>query len=84
MKNRDQVADIDFVKIDYNTFAQKNPVKVTSEDLANFIKKHPVAFKAEASRNLGVVLFPAKPSAIDDSLTLKELRKLYNGEGKTS
>ncbi|MEJ8583020.1 SurA N-terminal domain-containing protein [Riemerella anatipestifer] len=82
MKNRDQVADIDFVKIDYNTFAQKNPVKVTSEDLANFIKKHPVAFKAEASRNLGVVLFPAKPSAMDDSLTLKELRKLYNGEGE--
>ena len=38
MKQRDEVADIDFVKIDYATFAAKNPVKVTTEDLANYIK----------------------------------------------
>lgn len=77
IKNRDQVADIDFVKIDYNEYDKKHPVKVTTQDLADFIKKHPIAFKTEATRNLGVVLFPAQPSANDDSLALKELNKLY-------
>ncbi|WP_018674795.1 SurA N-terminal domain-containing protein [Riemerella columbina] len=77
MKNRDQVADIDFVKIDYNEYAKKNPIKVTTQDLADFIKKHPVAFKSPATRNIGVVYFPAAPSAMDDSLALKELNKLY-------
>ena len=38
MKQRDEVADIDFVKVDYAAFAAKNPVKVTTEDLANYIK----------------------------------------------
>ena len=59
MKQRDEVADIDFVKVDYAAFAAKNPVKVTTEDLANYIKKHPVMFKSEAARNLGIVYFPA-------------------------
>ena len=78
MKQRDEVADIDFVKVDYAAFAAKNPVKVTTEDLANYIKKHPVMFKSEATRNLGIVYFPAKPSAADDALALKEINKLYN------
>ena len=78
MKQRDEVADIDFVKIDYAAFAAKNPVKVTTEDLANYIKKHPVMFKSEAARNLGIVYFPAKPSAADDAVALKEINKLYN------
>ena len=37
MKQRDQVADIDFVKVDYATYAQKNPVKVTTKDLEDYI-----------------------------------------------
>src|SRR5690606_5424473 len=36
MKQRDQLADIDFVKVDYGTFLQKNPIKVTTADLANY------------------------------------------------
>ena len=35
-------------------------------------------FKSEATRNLGIVYFPAKPSAADDALALKEINKLYN------
>ena len=67
MKQRDQLADIDFVKIGYDAYAQKNPVKVTTQDLADYIKKHPVQFKREASRNLGLVYFPAAASAEADS-----------------
>ncbi|WP_234109598.1 peptidylprolyl isomerase [Chryseobacterium sp. R2A-55] len=77
MRQRDQMAEIDFVKIDYDTYAQKNPVKVTREDLAAYVKKHPIMFKRDASRNLGIVHFPAVPSAADDAATLKEINKLY-------
>ncbi len=79
MKERDQLADIDFVKIDYAAYLQKNNIKVTTEDLANYIKQHPVMFKAEASRNLGVVYFPSQPSAADDAAAQKEINKLYSG-----
>jgi peptidyl-prolyl cis-trans isomerase D len=78
MKERDQLADIDFVKIDYATYLQKNNIKVTTEDLANYIDKHPVMFKAEASRNLGIVYFPSAPSAVDDAAAQKEITKLFS------
>ncbi|KQM63051.1 peptidylprolyl isomerase [Chryseobacterium sp. Leaf201] len=79
MKQRDQLADIDFVKIDYAAYLQKNNIKVTTEDLANYIKQHPVMFKAEASRNIGVVYFPSQPSAADDAAAQKEINKLFSG-----
>lgn len=78
MMQRDQLADIDFVKIDYATYLQKNNIKVTTEDLANYIKQHPVMFKAEESRNIGVVYFPSQPSAADDAATQKEINKLFS------
>ncbi|MDR6159613.1 MULTISPECIES: peptidylprolyl isomerase [Chryseobacterium] len=78
MKQRDQLADIDFVKIDYAAYLQKNNIKVTTEDLANYIKQHPVMFKAEESRNIGIVYFPSQPSAADDAATQKEINKLFS------
>ncbi|WP_345207254.1 peptidylprolyl isomerase [Chryseobacterium ginsengisoli] len=78
MKERDQLADIDFVKVDYATYLQKNNIKVTTEDLANYINQHPVMFKADASRNLGIVYFPSKPSAADDAVAQKEINKLFS------
>jgi len=78
MKERDQLADIDFVKVDYTSYLQKNNIKVTTEDLANYINQHPVMFKAEASRNLGIAYFPSKPSAADDAAAQKEITKLFS------
>ena len=78
MKERDQLADIDFVKVDYASYLQKNNIKVTTEDLANYINQHPVMFKAEASRNLGIVYFPSQPSAADDAAAQKEITKLFS------
>lgn len=77
MKERDQLADIDFVKIDYAAYDQKNPVKVTTNDLAEYIKKHPIMFKRDASRNLGIVYFPAAPSTEDDTSSQAEINKLF-------
>lgn len=77
MKQRDQLANIEFVKIDYSVYEKKNPVKITREDLSDYIKKHPVLFKRDASRNIGLVYFPAAPSAQDEALAQKEINKLF-------
>ncbi|AZI54122.1 peptidylprolyl isomerase [Epilithonimonas vandammei] len=77
MKFRDEMVNIDFVKVDYLEFSKKNNVKVTTQDLADYIKLHPTRFKATASRNLAYAYFPATPSAQDDAATLNEINKLY-------
>src|SRR5690606_32548988 len=79
MKQRDQLADIDFVKVDYASYLQKTKINVSTEDLANYIKQHPVMFKTEPSRNLGIVYFPSVPSAADEAATQKEINKLFSG-----
>ncbi|WP_407401447.1 SurA N-terminal domain-containing protein [Chryseobacterium sp.] len=84
MKQRDQLADIDFVKVDYASYLQKNKIKVTTEDLQNYISKHPVMFKTEPSRNLGLVLFPSTPSAADEAAVQKEITNLFSGTGDAS
>lgn len=77
MKFRDEMVNIDFVKVDYLEFSKKNNVRVTTQDLADYIKSHPTRFKATASRNLAYAYFPATPSAQDDAATLNEINKLY-------
>lgn len=77
VKFRDEMANIDFVKVDYLEFSKKNNVKVTTQDLADYIKLHPTRFKATASRNIAYAYFPAAPSAQDDAATLDELNKLF-------
>ena len=79
VKMRDENAVIDYVKVDYTTYMKKNPVKVTTEDLKAYIDKHKIMFKADASRNIGLVYFPASPSSEDDATTLKDITKLYTG-----
>lgn len=77
MKQRDEIANIDYVKVDYSAFEKTNAIKVTTQDLADYIKLHPTRFKAETSRNLGLVYFPAAPSAQDDAAALNEINKLF-------
>ena len=79
MKERDQLADIDFVKVDYASYLQKNKIKVTTEDLANYIKAHPVQFKTEPSRNLGIAFFPSQPSLADEAAVQKDITKIFSG-----
>lgn len=79
LKQRDQLADIDFVKVDYATYLQKNKIKVTAEDLNAYIQKHPVMFKTDPSRNIGLVYFPAAASAADEAVTQKEITNLFSG-----
>ncbi len=84
MNLRDQMATIDFVKVDYTAFSAKNPVKVTTQDLADYIKQHPITYKSEATRNIGLAYFPAKPSAEDDAVALRAINKLFTEGSEAS
>ncbi|WP_300672565.1 SurA N-terminal domain-containing protein [Soonwooa sp.] len=77
IKQRDEIANIDYVKVDYTSFEKTNPIKVTTQDLTDYINQHPTRFKVDANRNLAYVYFPATPSAQDDAAALNELNKLY-------
>ena len=77
MKQQDQLAAIDFVKVDYAAYGQKSPVKVTQKDIEDYINLHPIMFKRDASRNIGLVYFPAAPSQQDDEASQKEINKLF-------
>lgn len=77
IKQRDEVANIDYVKVDYDAFLQKNPIKVSADDLTNYMKQRPNMFKSPASRNIGLVYFPARASAQDEAKVLAEINKLY-------
>ncbi|MFW2134817.1 SurA N-terminal domain-containing protein [Chryseobacterium sp. TY4] len=77
IKQRDEIANIDYVKVDYTSFEKTNPTKVTTQDLTDYIKLHPTRFKVDANRNIGYVYFPATPSAQDDATSLNELNKLF-------
>lgn len=81
MKQRDAMMDIEYVKVDYNTYAQKNPVKVTTKDLENYIKRFPNRYKSEANVNLAITYFPATPSTEDDNAIKTEITRLLNEEG---
>lgn len=84
MKQKDNVADIDFVKVSYDEYLKKNPIKVTTEDLKNYLAQYPLRYKATASRNLGIAFFPAQASPADESVVLKEMDKLLNGGTEAS
>ncbi len=76
MKFRDQIANIEYVKIDYAAYLAKNPIKVSTSDLNAYVKKHPLRFKSKPSRNLGIVYFNAEPSAEDQAKYLSEINNL--------
>lgn len=84
MSQRDKLADIDFVKVDYEQYLAKNPIKVTTEDLANYIKDYPNTYKTDPSVNLGLVFFPSEASAADDAAAQKQINDLFTkGDAST-
>lgn len=77
-QNQSNIADIEYVKIDYNTYQKSNPVKVTDEDLKAYIEKHKSLFKIDENRTLDFVYFSAKPTLSDENNTLHSLNALLS------
>lgn len=79
MKQRDQLAEIDFVNIDYSAYLAKNPIKVTSKDIEDYIQQYPNTYKTDPNVNLGVVHFPSLASSADEAAKKKEIEQLLFG-----
>ncbi|QII72408.1 SurA N-terminal domain-containing protein [Apibacter sp. B2966] len=77
-QNQSNIADIEYVKIDYNAYQKSNPVKVTDEDLKAYIERHKSLFKIDENRTLDFVYFSAKPTPSDENNTLHSLNALLS------
>ncbi|MDL1913971.1 MAG: peptidylprolyl isomerase [Bergeyella sp.] len=78
LKLKNRIANIDYVKIDYDNFLEKNPITVSTKDLADYIRNRPLNFRSEPSRSIGIVYFPALPSSRDEEKVKSEIEKLLN------
>lgn len=79
--------NFDYVYVPYSTINDEDPkVKVTDQELIDYMKKHEKRYKADASRNLDVVFIENKPSTEDEAEVKKAIEgflapsvKLVNG-----
>lgn len=62
-------ASISFVAVPYNVISDST-VKVSDEEIMDYMKKHKAIYKQDGGRNISYVTFSANPSAAD---TLKSL-----------
>ena len=69
------IASLSFVAIPYTSISDSS-IKVTDEDINNYISKHKPEFKQEKSRVLNYVMFDASPTASDTLATLNSIKAL--------
>ncbi|MBM3439246.1 MAG: hypothetical protein FJX94_00090 [Bacteroidetes bacterium] len=69
------IASLNFVAIPYTSISDSS-IKVTDEDINNYIRKHKAEFKQETSRVLNYVMFDASPTASDTLATLNSIKAL--------
>lgn len=79
-----KTAGIRYVSIPATTI-NDNEVKVTDQDLKDYMKKHTPLFTAkEKSRHIDYVVFTVKPDAQDTARALGELQKVHEEFASTS
>ena len=69
------VANISYVQVPYATIPD-SAVKVSDEDIKEFIEKRPEEYKQEKSRSIAYVAFNAAPSAADSASVREKLNNL--------
>jgi len=69
------MASISYVKIPYSSISDST-IKVSDQDIIDYIKKRPDEYKQEKSRSITYVAFSAAPSAADSASTRDKLKNL--------
>lgn len=78
LSDQNAVARFSYVSVPY-TSINDSSVKVTDEDIKNYIQKHKESFKQdEAVRSVSYVVFNASPSAQDSAKVLAQVNSLKN------
>ena len=76
-KESNSFANISYVQIPYQTITDST-IKVTDEEVADYVKKHKGLFKQEAGRMISYVGFSQLPSAADSNKTKALVEGLKN------
>lgn len=69
--------DLDYVYVPFASVSD-SLVKVSTEDIKDYIKSHPKEFTVKESRNIKYVAFKIEPTEEDESLLKGELEQLIN------
>ena len=77
------IANISYVQVPYATIPDST-VKVTDEDIKDFIEKHAEEYKQEKSRSIAYVSFSAAPSAADSASIIEKLKNLSSEFASTA
>ena len=80
MKNRDvaetnNFATISYVAVPYTDISDST-VKVTDEDVTNYVQKHKDLFKQEAGRKISYLTFSQLPTAVDSTGAKANIEKI--------
>ncbi len=76
LADQNAVARFSYVTVPYTTVSD-SAVKVTDDDIKDYINKHKEVFKQdEASRSVSYVAFNASPSAADSAKTLAQINTM--------
>ncbi|WP_068596853.1 peptidylprolyl isomerase [Vaginella massiliensis] len=78
-----ETATIDFAYLDYESLAKKLNIKVSDEDINAYVKKYPKQFEVEPMVKLAYTYFPAKASASDEQVALKNINAYLATQIKT-
>ncbi|MEO6719942.1 MAG: SurA N-terminal domain-containing protein [Ferruginibacter sp.] len=68
-------ANISYVSVPYNVISD-SVVKVTDDDIVNYMKKDEVIYKQDGGRSISYVAFSANPTASDTLKTLEAVNSL--------
>ncbi|MBS1563686.1 MAG: peptidylprolyl isomerase, partial [Bacteroidetes bacterium] len=75
-------ASASYVHVPYNSIADST-IKVSDDDIADYVNKHKDEFKQDESRSIAYVSFDASPSAEDTAAVKTQLEKLKDEFAKT-
>ncbi len=78
-----ETANIEYASVDYKTLENKLKVKVTDEQIDEYVKKHAKQFEVEPMVKLAYTFFPAKASATDENQALNSIKSYLTTQIKT-
>ncbi|MBX9781985.1 MAG: SurA N-terminal domain-containing protein [Chitinophagaceae bacterium] len=75
VNDQNSIASVNYVMAPYASI-NDSTIKVTDEDIDNYISKHKSEFKQEKSRTISYLVFDAAPSAADTATVREAVAKL--------
>ena len=73
--DQNEISSVNFVSVPYSTISDSS-IKISDEEITDYINKHTEQFKQEETRSIAYVVFNAAPTSTDSANVLKHLLEL--------